>query len=126
MVVASKYGIPRSQLLGREPAQITTYEYDDSGSVIRSITTCEPRWTDEDLAWAVAWILEQADRCPGCSLPLSETTAMQNGRPAHKYRVEPPRICRACEAVAVEQEEYDKLYKNRRKEAEIWEAELIS
>ncbi len=122
MAVAAAYHIPRSQLLGREPAQIIEYEYDEHGRVARAVVTTEPRWTPEDMAWALAWIAEQADLCPGCRLPLSETTAMRDGEPVHTYTVDLPRVCRACEALAKRQDAYRKKYPDPHPHTKIWEA----
>lgn len=111
MAVASRYGIPRSQLLGREPCQTTEYEHDEDGRLIRSTTTSEPRWLPDDVAWAAAHLAELGDLCPGqCSLPLSETTAMHDGEPVHSYRVPTPRVCRACEELLKDQEKQVKKY----------------
>ena len=127
MAVASKYGIPRSQLLGREPEETTTYEYDENGRLLRSVTTREPRWTDEDIAWAAAWMQEQADCCPGeCGLPLSETTAMKEGVPVHTYHVDIPRVCRACETLAKKKDAYAKQYEDPYPQAKVWEIEQVS
>lgn len=126
MAVASRYGIPRSQLLGREPEETTAYEHDNNGTLVRSVTTREPRWTDEDVAWALAYMQEQGDRCPGCRLQLSETTAMKDGEPVHDYRVDAPRVCRACEALAKKKAQYAEKYSEPHPEKWIWEAEQIS
>jgi YD repeat-containing protein len=128
MAVASRYGIPRSQLLGREPEAVTEYEYNPDGRLVRSITTTEPRWLPEDVAWAFAWMLEQADRCPGdCGLPLSETTAMRDGEPVHSYRVPTPRVCRACEEKIKEQRKTAEKYgPDPIAGARIWEIEQVS
>lgn len=112
------YGIPRSQLLGREPAEITVHEHED-GRLVRSITTREPRWTDEDIAWALAWMEEQADRCPCCGLPLSETTAMKDGEPAHVYTVPKPKRCYGCDAL-IEAQEEDAKMPSKREGARMW------
>lgn len=122
MAVAAAYRIPRSQLLGREPAQITEYEDDEQGRLVRSVTTWEPRWTPEDMAWALAWMAEQADRCPGCRMALAETTAMRDGEAVHTYTVDLPRVCRACEAIAKGQDAYAKKFEDRYSNAKIWTA----
>lgn len=125
MAVAMAYGIPRSQLLGREPAEITIYEYDDDGRLTRSVTTREPRWTEEDIAWALAGIEEQADRCPKCSLPLSETTAMNDGEPVHVYKVPKPKRCHGCDARIKAQDEDAKM-PSKRPDARMWVVEEVS
>lgn len=79
---------------------MTEYSYDEDGRLVSSITTREPEWTEEDLAWARAWQDEQNDKCPRCRLPLSETTAMANGRPVHSYVADEPARCYGCDAIA--------------------------
>lgn len=60
-----------SRLLGREPAEVTTHEY-DGGQLVRSVTAREPLWTDEDRGYLLALLEERADTCPGCGQPNSE------------------------------------------------------
>lgn len=101
--------------MGREPRSVTRHHYDKQGRLVRSVTTREPLWTDEDVAWATAFRLELKQRCPGpCGLPLSETTAMENGRPKHTYRVPEPARCQACDALVRDEE---KTKDRRRPEA---------
>ncbi|ETK36123.1 hypothetical protein [Microbispora sp. ATCC PTA-5024] len=126
MAVASAYRIPRSQLLGREPAQIVEVEYDRAGRLVRAVVTSEPRWTPEDVAWALAKMAEDADRCPGCHLSLTETTAMKDGEPVHSYKVDHPRRCQACDEKLKQQEAHAKRGKVERPDALIWEIEQES
>ena len=73
MEVARTYRVPRSRLLGRQAQATTVYHYDDSGRLTHSVTTSEPEWLEDDYAWAVADLANQADLC-SCGQPLSETT----------------------------------------------------
>lgn len=41
---------------------------------MRAITVREPEWTEDDRDWAAADLDAQAGLCPGCGLPLEETT----------------------------------------------------
>lgn len=100
--------MPRSELLGRQVQASTEYTYDEGGRVVQAVTTWEPRWLDDDVAWARAYLREKADRCPGCRLPLSETTAMHDGDPVHVYKVPPPRRCHGCDARIKAQDEHSK------------------
>jgi len=38
----------------------------------------EPKWLDEDRAWAVALVSEENETCAGCGHPLSECTDPRN------------------------------------------------
>jgi hypothetical protein len=84
------------------------------------VTTWEPRWLEEDLAWARAHLRDRADRHT-CGHPLSETTAMADGEPVNTYAVPPPIRCYACDAVEKEQERHEKL-KVVRPGALLWQA----
>jgi hypothetical protein len=46
---------------GWEPATITEYEYDDDGRLVRSITTREPEFSDEDVALLLAHMADVRD-----------------------------------------------------------------
>jgi len=77
--------------------------------LVRSVTTREPEWTEEDVAWHTAYLREQNSRCPGpCGLPLDETTDMANGRPVHTYKVPAPARCQACDVLIQAQDAADK------------------
>lgn len=82
-----------SRLHGREPRQVTTYEYDDTGRLVRSVTVREPEWTERDLAEATALLALEAETCPGCGQPISESTHpdAEDG-----YEVDLPIRCHAC------------------------------
>lgn len=108
-------------LLGRELRSVTTYEYDDTGRLVRSVTVHESPWTEEDLGWAKAHQQNLDDRCPGpCGLPLSETTAMANGEPVHSYEVELPMRCQACDELAKKQEAHGESGQVIRPQALLW------
>lgn len=66
----------------------------------------EPQWLDEDRSWALALLAYEDSLCDGCGLPLSQTTATENGRPAHTYAVDDPEICQGCAALHVAMPEY--------------------
>lgn len=96
--------MPRSLLLGRRLTSVTVYEYDDeTGRLIKSVTTHDPAWTEEDLAYAQAYRRNENDRCPGCGLPLSETTKPEN---EGVYEAPPPTRCHACTPLEVRKGEY--------------------
>jgi hypothetical protein len=56
----------------------------------------EALWTDEDRAWALALLQVEADSCPDCGQPWSETSDIDN---EYQYRAELHR-CHACAAGA--------------------------
>lgn len=58
---ARAWGVPRSIFLGRP--------LPGPG---------EPLWLDEDRDWALALLEVEADTCPGCGQPLSESTHSDN------------------------------------------------
>ena len=39
--------------------------------MVRSVTTAEPEWTDEDRGLLLAWLEEQAEICDMCGHPMS-------------------------------------------------------
>ncbi len=43
--------------------------------MVRSVTVFDPDYTEDDMAAALDWLGEKANECPGCHLPLDETTA---------------------------------------------------
>lgn len=103
------WGVPRSELLGRQPVASTEFEYDEQDRLVRTVTTWEPRWLPEDVSWAQAWRRWVAGKCPGCGLQLSETTEMRDGEPAHSYRVPDPARCYGCDALLKDESERQKL-----------------
>ncbi|MET8985826.1 hypothetical protein ABZW49_10295 [Nonomuraea wenchangensis] len=102
------WGVPRSELLGRQPRAETEFVYED-GLLVRTVTTWEARWLPEDLAWAQAWRRWLAGKCPNCGLQLDETTAMENGEPVHSYHVPDPARCYGCDAKLKDDERRAKM-----------------
>lgn len=61
---------------------MTEYEYDDAGRLIRSVTTTEPTWTEQDRAEILALDAYRATLCPcGCGHALADTTANEETGP---------------------------------------------
>ncbi|MBB4702249.1 hypothetical protein BJ982_003793 [Sphaerisporangium siamense] len=83
--------------------ETTTYHYDEQGRLTHTVTLREPEWLEDDVAWALAWKQEQAGLCPGCKLPLEETTDPANDG---RYRVPPATRCFACTPLAEAHKEY--------------------
>jgi YD repeat-containing protein len=80
---AERLGIPPSQLDGREPAEVTEYEYDEQGRLVRSVTTREPRYTEQDRAELLALAIYREGLCPRCGRPLDVCTAPEDGGPEY-------------------------------------------
>jgi hypothetical protein len=61
-----------SQFRGSAATSETTYEYDDAGLLVRSVTVSEPDWTEADRGLVLALLEERAGACGSCGHPLSE------------------------------------------------------
>lgn len=88
---------------GREPVEV--HEHHDGAGRRAGYTVVRrsPEWDDEARCWALALTAAEADQCPGCQAPMSETTdPAAEGR----YRTELPVRCHRCTAVAVGAEPY--------------------
>lgn len=95
--------MPRSVLLGRRRQSVTVYEYDDDGRLVQSVTTHDAEWADEDLGYAQAHRRNELGKCPGCGLPLAETTNADN---EGAYEAPPPTRCHACTPLEFRKSEY--------------------
>ncbi len=73
--LADRHGIPPSRFDGREPAEITTHEYDGAGRLVRSVTVREPLYTDQDRAELEALAMYRDRLCPRCGRPIEVCTA---------------------------------------------------
>jgi hypothetical protein len=73
--VAERLGIPPSQLDGREPVETTRHTYDHRGRLIKSVTTREPRFTEQDRAELLALALYRDGLCPLCGGPVAVCTS---------------------------------------------------
>lgn len=71
---------------------MTEHVYDDTGRLVRSVTTFDPDWSDEDVQAALAWQADEESRCPGCGLPRDETFDIER---ANAWDAE-PMACNAC------------------------------
>lgn len=82
---------------------MTVYEYDEQGRLVRSVTTHDAEWSDEDRGYVTAHRRNEHEKCPGCGLPLSETTD-----PEHEgaYEAPPPMRCHACTPLEHRKDEY--------------------
>jgi ferredoxin len=77
---------------GREPAEVTEYEYGGDGRLLRSTTTREPEWTDLDRDEMLALAMHRDSLCPLCGMPLEVCTSHADTGPEFTVR---RRRCRA-------------------------------
>ena len=85
----------RRRLGGWEPSVTVTYVKDRDGRQVGEKRTPEPEFNAEDRAWLEALALLEADECPNCRMPLSESTDPDGPR----YEVPRPDLCRSCLSV---------------------------
>jgi hypothetical protein len=86
--------------MGCEPREVTTFERDADGQVVRAVTVREPEWTDQDRGWVLALLAEQADTCGGCGQPVSECFDPKTMREWQAVE----RQCQACRVVEAQHE----------------------
>lgn len=79
---------------------MTEYEYDGDGRVARTVTTREPRWTEQDRAEILALALYRTWLCPKCGGLLEDCTSHEDTGP--EFRVRRVR-CRATDDLLAEQ-----------------------
>lgn len=72
---------------------ITTYEYDQTGQVVRTVT--RSAWTDEDRALMLARAQVKRSLCPGCGHPREKAWHPDNDG---WFEVEKTITCHACTA----------------------------
>lgn len=70
----------------------------------RVVSAGEPLWLDEDRAWALALADVEADSCPDCKRPWSETSSPES---EGTYQAEVLR-CHACSAGATKLHSFEK------------------
>lgn len=72
---------------------MTEFEYDDDGRLVRSVTTRDREWTEQDRAEALALKAYRSSFCPcGCGYPIADTTSHEETGPQF---VAEKTICRA-------------------------------
>lgn len=82
---------------------VTVYEYDEQDRLIRSVTTHDAEWTEEDLGSAKAYRRNKMAECPGCGLDLAQTTDPAN---EGLYEAPLPVRCYACTPLEHRKGEY--------------------
>jgi hypothetical protein len=115
-------------LQGWEPRQFTSYEYDDEGRLVGTVTEAEPEFDAEQLALLISYEDILADR-GSHGLPLSETTDPQ-ADPAKwggwRYEAnKSPRIDYAGQAIAKAQDAYYKAHPDEPRGGHGWYARRV-
>jgi hypothetical protein len=86
--------------MGRRVREVTTYERDNDGRIIRSTAVRDAEWTDEDRGWVLALLAEEADTCPGCGQPNS---VCRDPKTMYEWRAVQVQ-CQACRMIETQRE----------------------
>lgn len=65
------------RFLGWEPAEVTTFEYDGSGRLVRAVTVREPEYSDLDRRWLAKSFEDEKTPRGSHGVPISEATDPQ-------------------------------------------------
>jgi hypothetical protein len=95
---ARAWGVPWRRWAGWEPAEVTEFEYDDAGRVVRATTVREPEWGEVDRGAARTLAEYEADLHDGCGQHLALATAAEN---EERWGAEVVARCHACTAVDI-------------------------
>lgn len=74
---------------------MTRYFYED-GQLVKSITTPEHEWDEDQQALMIALYMLEKQTCPGCGGDLNETMKVEN---EFEYMVTGPYLCWGCQAM---------------------------
>lgn len=103
-------GVSVRKFLGWEPGEVTTFEYDGAGRVVRAITVREPEFSDLDRRWlSDSLAQEQAPRGSHGWLMTEATDPANQGR----FFVGPPTVDFAAKAEIEARDEAEKIYKGK-------------
>lgn len=98
------------RFLGWEPGEVTTFEYDDDGRMVRAITVRESEYSHLDRRWLSDLLeQEQAERGSHGWLMSEATDPANQG----KFFVGPPTVDFAAKAEIEGREEMEKMYKGK-------------
>lgn len=76
---ARTWGVSPRRFMGWEPQVTYGHVYESgTGKLMRTVVTTEPEWDDETRSLAMAFAMYEADLCPGCNQPMSETTKAEH------------------------------------------------
>lgn len=104
-------------MLGWEPAEVTTYERDEAGAIVRAITVREPEFNSWDRAVLLADVAASKVPRGAHGLPLSETTDPAN---QFAYEVPNPVMDWAQKALDDQQALYKKQHPNSPMGGLLW------
>lgn len=105
---------------GWEPAEVTSYEYDDAGRLVRTVTVREAEWTRDEVALFVAARRVEADMGPH-GIPWSRAVD-----PDAKFMADPvPTLNKAVDAVARAEDAYHKKWPNAPKRGLVWRVRQV-
>jgi hypothetical protein len=87
---------------------VTVHHYDPTGRLVRSETTVDSPWDDDQRAWMLALQVYDDTRCTGCGGNLHETTS-----PEHEdhYRVVMKVRCYRCDAIGQAADQHEAEYR---------------
>ena len=108
-------------MLGWEPGEVTTFEYDDDGRMIRAVTVREAEFSDWDRAALLADRARDLAPRSRTGILMSEATDRKNfGR----FVVPPPATDLAKKALREAQDEWKEQYGEKSLEDLVWRVEL--
>lgn len=102
---------------------MTTYEYDEAGLLIRSVTVREPEYSEWDVALLLQDRARRLARRGSHGLLLDETTEAKN---QFAYKAKAPIIDWAEKALREAKQDYAKKYPKADMGALLWEVETLS
>lgn len=103
-------GVSVRRFLGWEPGEVTTFEYDDDGRLLRAVTVRESEFSDLDRKWLLdSWAAEQAPRGSHGWLMSEATDPANQGR----FFVGPPTVDFAAKVEIEAREEAEKVWKGK-------------
>lgn len=103
--LARELGVSPRRLLGWEPGEVTTYEYDDDGRLLRAVTVREPEYSAWDRAVLLADVAASKVPRGHHGVPLHEAADPEN---QFAFEVPPPRMDWAQKALDDAQEAFKK------------------
>jgi len=108
-------------LLGWEPGEVTTFEYDDAGRMIRAVTVREPEFSDWDRAALLADRTRDLAPRSRTGILMSEATDRKNfGR----FIVPEPTTDLASKALHEAQEQWKAFHGEHSLDHLLWRVEL--
>lgn len=113
------------RLEGWTAKQVTTYEHDKEGKLIRSVTVTESEWDDRERAWMLALQHYELTLCRRCGTPLIESTDPNNDpdnpQAERHYVADGPDECHCCKVLI----RADRQWSDRRKDDPVGTGNLI-